>query len=246
MIKNFKRGDIQTTPFVATKPWVLTSFHNQDLILIEGTGSIAIAQEFIDYEGGDDLPILNRECDIANEQQVADTVLYEEGQKITGVFYPETDPQNNTGTFKRLVYTQIKNAFYNTYQNPTKMFGLENIDFQLSQTQKFLNDKFRVFTIPQNQFGEKVLPNSVVLVDNSLDDNFEIVDDGDGNIIAKENLFARVQEVRKFYNIVNPSTTNSYCSNYYTGIESRQAGNGQPYGTAGTSGQYPPSNCQPW
>jgi len=247
MLKNFKRSDILTTPFVATKPWVLTNFHNQDVILLEQSRSIEIpvAEEFIDYEGGDYLPILNRQCNIALEQQVDDTVLYEEGEKITGTFYPDSDPKNNTGTYKRLIYNQIKNAFYNTWNNPTKIFGMENIDFQLSETKKFLSDKFRLFNISQEQFGEKVLENSLVLVDNALDDNFEIVDDGKGNILAKENLFSRVQEVRRFFNSINLTTTSSYCTSYYTDIESRQTNSG-PYGTAGTGSFLPPSNCQPW
>ena len=259
MIKNFKRSDIQTTPFVATKPWVLSSFHNQDLIIAEeGPTEVPIAQEFIDYEGGDDFPIINRECNIALEQQTADKVIYEEGEKITGVFYPDSEPTNNNGTFKRLVYDQIKNAFYNTYNNPTKMFGMENIDFELSETKKFLADYFRVFNISRDQFGEKMLENSIVLVDNALDDNFEIVDDGKGNIVAKENLFSRIQEVRKFYNIVNPIDTNNLCNSYYTDLPTRQAGiqggtsstgtsgTGGPYGTNNTSSYLPPVNCQPW
>lgn len=247
MLKNFRRNDISTTPFVVSKPWVLTSFHNQNLLLTEEISEeIPIAQEFIDYEGGSDLPILNRECNIALEQQVADKVLYEEGEKIEGLFYPDADPVNPTGTYKRLVYNQIKNAFYNDYNDPTKMFGMENIDFQLSNIKKFLADKFRLFSISRNQFGEKMLENSIVLVDNALDDNFEIVDDGNGNIIAKKNLFAKIQEVRKFQNIIDPNVSSDLCDNYYTDIESRQAGNGGAYGTAGTSGRYSPSYCQPW
>ena len=94
MIKNFKRSDIQNTPFVATKPWVLSSFQNQDLVIVEETPQeIPVAQEFIDYEGGDNLPILNRECNIALEQQDLDNILYEEGQKHDGMFN-ETDPIN--------------------------------------------------------------------------------------------------------------------------------------------------------
>lgn len=247
MIKNFKRSDIQTTPFVATKPWVLTSFHNQDLVIMETKSSeIALAQEFVDYEGGDDLPILNRECDIALESQIDDKVLYEEGEKIEGTFYPDLDPINNTGTFKRLVYTQIKNAFYNDWNNPTKMFGIENIDFQLSETKKFLTNNFRVFNISKNYFGEKMLENSVILVDNSLDDNFEIIDDGHGNIIAKENLFSRIQEVRTFNNVLNTSLTSSYCNTYNSNIEDRQAGTGSSYGTSSNHNRLSPFNCQPW
>jgi hypothetical protein len=248
MIKNFKRSDIQNTPFVATKPWVLTSFQNQDLVIVEEKPQeIPVAQEFIDYEGGDGLPILNRECNIALEQQDPDNILYEEGQKREDMFYPEHDPKNNTGTYKRLIYTQIKNAFYNEWNDPTKMFGLENIDFQTSDIKKFLSDEFRVFTITKDYFGEKMLENTILLVDNALDDNFQIVDDGKGNILAKENLFSRVQEVRTFGNLVNTTETSSVCDFYYTDIESRQAGvTGSYYGTSSTSSYLAPANCQPW
>lgn len=248
MIKNFKRSDIQNTPFVATKPWVLTSFQSQDLVIVEEKPSeIPVAQEFIDYEGGAEFPILNRECNIALEQQDPNKVLYEEGKKRDGLFYPETDPKNNTGTFKRLVYTQIKNAFYNNWNNPTKMFGMENIDFQLSETKKFLAEEFRVFTITKNYFGEKLLENSVMLIDNALDDNFQITDDGRGNIFAKNNLFSKVQEVKPANLNFMFKNTSSYCNNYYLNIESRQSGiTGSYYGTTSTSSYYPAVNCQPW
>jgi hypothetical protein len=276
MIKNFKRSDIQTTPFVATKSWVLTSFHNQDILLLESgyfntyfwnsismlwetweipwdisfsystTTEVPLAEEFVDYQGGSDYPILNRECNIALEQQEEDKVLYEEGQHLTGPFYPDSDPKNNTGTYKRLLYNQIKNSFYNEWNDPTKMFGLENIDFQLSKTKKFLGDNFRLFNVSNAHFGEKMLENSITLVDNSLDDNFEIVDDGFGNIIARENLFSRVQEVREFTNLINVSITSSYCDTYNSNIESRQSGGESgSYGT-GSIGYLPSSNCQPW
>lgn len=248
MIKNFKRNDIQNTPFVATKPWVLTSFINQDLVIVEEKPQeIPVAQEFVDYEGGDELPILNRECNIALEQQDPNKTLYEEGKKIDGIFYPESDLKNNTGTFQRLVYNQIKNAFYNDWNNPTKMFGMENIDFQTSNIKKFLSDQFRVFTIPKNYFGEKMLENTILLVDNALDDNFQITDDGFGNIIAKQNLFSRVQEIRKFENRIDELASSSFCDSFYTDIESRQAGvTGSYYGSSNTSSYLLPTNCQPW
>lgn len=212
MLKNFRRSDIQTTPFVAKKPWVLTSFHNQDLVLVEDTTSeLPVAEDFVDYDGQTDYPILNRECDIALEQQVDDKVLYEEGQKLSGLFYPESDPINNTGTYKRLIYTQIKNAFYNDWNNPVQMFGVENIDFQLSNIKKFLSDNFRLFNISRTMFGEKMVENSIVLVDNSLDDNFDIIDDGNGNIIAQKNLFSRVQEVTNIDNIVVAGSSGRVC-----------------------------------
>lgn len=42
MIKNFKRNDIQTTPFVATKPWVVSSFQNNNVLILEQSASYGI------------------------------------------------------------------------------------------------------------------------------------------------------------------------------------------------------------
>lgn len=240
MLKNLKRSDIQVTPFVATKPWVITNFQNQDLLLWE-SGSLTnnfISQEFIDYQTGNDLPILNRECNIALEQQNNDVILYEEGEKITGTFSEETDPKNNTGTYKRLVYTTTKNCFYNDYNDPTKMFGMEHIDFPLSNTKKILSDKFRSFNVPKSCFGEKMLENSILLVDNSLDDNFVITDDGDGNIVIKDNVFCKSQEVRPILNSIDYYKSSSFCDYYYVSVESRQNVSASYLNTS--------SVCMPW
>lgn len=214
MLKNFQYGDIQVTPFTAIKTWDLLNTHKDDLVLIEEPSrEIFVAQDFIDYSNGLETPILNRECNIALEQQTPDVVLYEEGIKKDGFFYPDQEEQNINGSYKRLVHTQIKNAFYNTYQNPLQIFGLENIDLQSNKTQKFFSDYIRVFTIPRQIFGEKIIEGSISLVDNSLDDFYTITDDSCGNLIAKENLFSKVQEARHFNNILTTGS-NSYCVFY--------------------------------
>jgi hypothetical protein len=151
------------------------------------------------------------------------------------------EPQNNTtGKYKRLVYQEIKNMFYNTYKDPTKIWGIEHIDFPKSRTKRFLSDTVRVFNIPRKNFGEKLVENSIKLIDNALDDAFLITDDGYGNLVASETLFSKVQEVRQFISNVSDG--------YYAGTCDSS------WGTSGTAGAisliktrgYITASCLPW
>lgn len=210
MIKELKRHDVQTTPFIASKSWNLLNTQNTDVVLTED-GLSEVALDFIDYQTSVSYPFLNSNCNIALEQQVQDVVLFEEGEDIQGIFYTN-EARNNTGTYKRLIYHQINNSFYNKYQDPTKIFGLENIDIQSSKTKKFITSKFRVFTIPRDLFGEKIVEGSLSFIDNSLDDNYVIKDDTFGNLMAHDNLFSRIQEVKPFGNTLLDGTSSVACT----------------------------------
>jgi hypothetical protein len=220
MIKHINHQNFLTTPFVAVKSWELGDFDNDELILVEPSGSeVYVANDYIDYYTGN--PLLNRSCNILLEQQELDLLYYQEGETGSGDFDPNSDPKNIDGTYKRLVHTQIKNAFYNRYNNPAQILGVEYIDFPLSKTKRYISDYIRIFTIPRDIFGEKIVPHSVQLYDTNLDDNVVIVDDGFQNIIAGYNLFSRVQEVRTYIpptgsNIVinSPRSGSFYCGTY--------------------------------
>lgn len=213
MIKQLKKYDIQTTPFIATKNWNLLNVQHQDLIILEQfsssispptTSSIPdtyIALEFVDYTFDTQQGYLNIDCNVALEQQTFDPVVYEEGISGSG-FFSINDPQNPNGTFKRLVYHQILRSFYNNYHNPLQMFGLESVDFQTSGMQRYLSSIFKIFTIPQNNFGDKIQPGSVTFIDNAFDDNYTVKDDSQGNLLATPNLFSRTQEVRSIPNSI--------------------------------------------
>jgi hypothetical protein len=204
MIKQLKKSDIFTSPFIAVKSWELFNYDSDDTVMIESSSldtTLAVALDYIDYYTGN--PLLNRSCDILLEhQEVDDEIIYEEGISGSGKFDPNNDPRNDTGTYKSILYTQINRAFYNNYRNPTQIFGMENIDFPLSKTNRYLADDFRMFTIPQRIFGDKIVEGSVQLYDTNLDDNVVIYDDKFGNLIAIRNLFSKVQEVRKLENII--------------------------------------------
>lgn len=199
MIKPLNKNDVQNTPFIATKEWQLTNVENTNLLLLEHSGSTA-ALEFLDYDINATSSFENTFCSICLEQQDNDLINFREGQKSSGLFFEESEPTNLDGTYKRLVHTQIKEMFYNNHRDPTKMWGLENIDFEKSQTKKFISDKFRLYEIPVSIFGEKVVENSISMTDASTDNNYTITDDGYGNLYAGPNLFSKQQEIGSFTN----------------------------------------------
>ena len=93
----------------------------------------------------------------------------------------------------RLVYSTNKQLFYNTYNNPTQLWGVEN--FNLDTTYRILTDVMDVFTIPRIYFGEKISPYSVKIIDNQYDSNYVIVDDGNENLILSGSYFSTYQEI---------------------------------------------------
>ena len=200
MLKLLHKNDTQITPFVVTKNWELSNITNEDTILMEHSGSdgLSVALEYIVL-----LPnqaITSSACDIALEQQVDDLVRYRSGLKLSGIFYPDTDPINLDNTYKRIVYSQVMNVFYNNYRDPTKIWGWEQIDFEKSQTKRFLSDQFKMFEIPQPVYGEKLIPNTVVMIDRTTDNNYIIKDDGNCNLFAGKNLFSYQQEIGNYLN----------------------------------------------
>jgi hypothetical protein len=216
MLKTLHKNNTQITSFTVTKNWELSNTENNDVVLIDTTSSvdIPVGLEYIVYTPS--YPITASNCDIALEQQTDDLVLYRDGLKTSGLFYPDTDQQNLDGTYKRMVYSQIYNTFYNLYRDPTKMWGLETLDFELSNTKKFISDQFTILDIPQKVFGEKIIPKTFVLYNTTTDNNYIMTDDGNCNLFAGTNLFSHQQEVGNFENnfVITSST---YC-NYYDSI----------------------------
>ena len=220
MIKNINKNNVLTTPFFASKGCELSGRQTDDLLMIEhtpatgsspATASVPIALDFVDYGNGISDPTVNRDCSIALEQQSIDDVIYEEGISGSGMFYPNQEETNINGSYKRLIWSQTRQTFYNNLKDPTKLFGLENIDVEKDGSQRTFAEKIRVFTVPRGVFGEKILEGSVRFVDNALDDNYEVVDDGKGNLIASSNLFSKYQVVRNFTNNFQSGSTGIDC-----------------------------------
>lgn len=214
MIKHINSQNLMTTPFIAEKQWELSNTANSDIVLTEPPGGepeFGVAMDYVDYYG---TPLLNRECNIALEQQEDDLAIYQEGVSGSGFFDPSIDEKNADGTFKRLVYDQTERAFYNQYRNPLNIFGMENIDFPLSKTVRNIGNKFLMFSIPRLLMGDKLVSGTIQMYDTSLDDNVTILDDGFGNLIAGSNLFSKVQEVRPLGNSLYNGLIDNACVTY--------------------------------
>ena len=218
MIKKLKKYQIKLTPFDATKEWELSTSNNQDLLLMDDPsvpGEEPVALEYIDYGSINQFePVDNFECNIALEQQPDDLATVQRGLNVSGFFYPELDPTNQDGTFKRVIWHQINTMFYNQYKDPTKIWGATNIDFDLSQTKRKISDGFKLYGIPTDVFGNTIVPFSITFEDTSLDDNFTITDDGNANLFAGSNLFSTKDELGNHPNIFIVGS-NDTCNQYF-------------------------------
>ena len=213
MLKNLHLNDTQLKSFVVTKYKELSNVTNEDLILMEDSGSSGppVGLEYIDYTP--DTPIVSSGCNISLEQQSTDVIIPKDGTKTSGLFYPNTEEVNLDGTYKRLIYSQIHNLFYNNYRDPSKMWGIENIDFDISKTKRFLSDGFILLDIPTNIFGEKLVKNSILIFDTNSDNNYTLTDDGNCNMFVMGNIFSRQQEVGFYSNSFVTGST-GYCLSY--------------------------------
>jgi hypothetical protein len=209
MIKSLSKTDILISPFSAQKNWEVDNLNPSDLILwmsqsidpITGiTSSITggISLTYIDYgDNSIQYPITNSYCDIALQQQTQGYVTYQKGVYNKNLIYPTASnvastPQNLDGTYTNLIYAQNQHLYYNPYNNFTQTFGMESAD--LAQTNRTITDTMDVFTVPQNKFGDKIVPNSVMIVDDSLDKPYTIVDDGNCNLIFSGSVFTVVEK----------------------------------------------------
>lgn len=199
MIKTLNRNDIQITPFIAVKTWHLQNLDNDDLILwMSGSLSGSISHIYYEYGDGTEDRYVNQSCSLAVQQQNLD-VSYHRGVEMTGTFFPVSDSQYNEttnpvnldGSYMRLVYNTNKQLFYNVYGDPTKIFGLEDIN--LNNSTRVLSGVMDEFTIPKSKFGDKIVPSSVSLRDSFGGDNYTITDDGETNLILSGSYFSTYQ-----------------------------------------------------
>lgn len=207
MIKNISNKNILVTPFTAIKKWALYNTVNDDLILLSTNDTVSY--DYMDYFLTP--PTLNSVCSIAINYNAIENPVCQEGISGSGIFYPDTEAQNKDGTYKRLVYDEIAKMFYNTYRNPTQIFGMDNIDFPLSNTNRILGNQFLLFNISMDTMGDRLVPGSIEMYDLNYDENVKITDDCNGNLIVNNRLFAKVQELRHISNDVQNGNVSNGC-----------------------------------
>ena len=203
MIKSLNRDDIQVTPFIAAKTWNLQNIDDTDLILwMSGSLTGSISHIYIDYGDGTSTPITNSYCNLALQQTDPQFILnYQRGISSSCIYFPvdseyyntSSQPINIDGTFMGVVYNTNRQLFYNTYDNPTQIWGLENIN--LNTNHRLLTNTMDVFTFKKNQFGEKIIPESVFINDPLGEIEYNIIDDGNTNLILDGIYFSKFQQV---------------------------------------------------
>jgi hypothetical protein len=202
MIKSLKKNDIRTTPFTAAKKWNPQNKLHKDLILWQsGSVSGSLSLTFKEYNDGTVAPYTYISSAIALQQQQDDFLRFREGVNLTGSisptgsFYydPVLSEKNVDGTYKTVLYATTKHLFYKESQDPSKIFGLESLDS--SNVNRSLPNKISTFNIPQNKFGEKVIPKSVVIKHEIQGQTYSVVDDGNSNLVVSDKTFINNQDV---------------------------------------------------
>ena len=201
MIKSLKKNDIRTTPFTAAKKWNPQNKLHKDLILWQsGSVSGSLSLTFKEYNDGTVAPYTYISSAIALQQQQDDFLRFREGVNLsgsispTGSFYydPVLSEKNVDGTYKTVLYATTKHLFYKESQDPSKIFGLESLDS--SNVNRSLPNKISTFNIPQNKFGEKVIPKSVVITHEIQGQTYNVVDDGNSNLVVSDKTFINNQD----------------------------------------------------
>ncbi len=201
MIKSLKKNDIRTTPFTAAKKWNPQNKLHKDLILWQsGSVSGSLSLTFKEYNDGTVAPYTYISSAIALQQQQDDFLRFREGVNLTGSisptgsFYydPVLSEKNVDGTYKTVLYATTKHLFYKESQDPSKIFGLESLDS--SNVNRSLPNKISTFNIPQNKFGEKVIPKSVVIKHEIQGQTYNVVDDGNSNLVVSDKTFINNQD----------------------------------------------------
>lgn len=224
MIKSLKKNDIRTTPFTAAKKWNPQNKLHKDLILWQsGSVSGSLSLTFKEYNDGTVAPYTYISSAIALQQQQDDFLRFREGVNLsgsispTGSFYydPVLSEKNLDGTYKTVLYATTKHLFYKESQDPSKIFGLESLDS--SNVNRSLPNKISTFNIPQNKFGEKVIPKSVVITHEIQGQTYNVVDDGNSNLVVSDKTFINNQDANvdkiPANIILNDVTSNVYIGN---------------------------------
>lgn len=152
-------------------------------------------------------PVVNESFKILLEDDENQFLKIEEGIKVEKYIRFDTGSElrNYNNSYKRLIYDQIKNLYYNDSKDPTKLLGLENIDLFLDGANRIINDQIKVVTIPQAYFGDSIQKESVEILDDSWEVPSTIVDDGISNLITRDKTFVKVVSDERRTSSLNPN-----------------------------------------
>lgn len=177
MIKQFSAGDITVRPFSTFKNWTVQSVNSAS----------------VDKYG---IPTYyNDRCEVNF------------GIKTTASFFPSSsvfwqagiDPVNSSGKYARNIWNLTDAMFYKNAKEPIKIFGLEYYtpDATTGKEEiRKINDRIITLNLKHNVWGEKIVPESVNIIDNSNPNNtLHVFDDGYTNLYATGGQFPSNEEI---------------------------------------------------
>ena len=171
------------------------AFNYYDKSFVESSSSIR------DYPNPSDFytttsveEVRNDDFNLTLEEDDDRFVKVESGIKIEKYvrFLPVSESKNINGSYKRLVYDQIKNSYYSDTKDPTKLLGLENIDLFLDKSNRSIGNQIKVATIPQAYYGDAIQKGTVRIKDESQEQSVTFIDDGRGNMKTSGSVFGKI------------------------------------------------------
>jgi hypothetical protein len=202
MIKNLRRSDITVRPFNTFKRWRFGNIDPEDVLMTEDGCPI-----FTSYISSSS-PLLCADPDFSSsaispeQQQVQFDFKIVEGEKIVGHFYESGSDEYNfsdnptnriDGSYKRLIFNSIKSSFYNEFNNPEYLFGVESVDRDPRGKKREIRNiqkRIRVGQLSSQTFGHKIQPGTVKIKDQSNpDETYTLVDDGYTNLLLDDVFF---------------------------------------------------------
>ena len=178
MIKQFTAGDITVRPFSTFKHWTMQSIDS---------ASVNVYGDNTYYNG---------------------RMEVNEGLKLSTPFYPSgsiyyvsaNEPINSSGKYSRNIHSMTDAMFYKNAGEPIKLFGVE----AYTQDQKTgkeevreIHDRIITATLKHNVYGEKVIPDTVKIVDDSnIHQTLKIYDDGYTNLYVTGSYFPSTAEIQ--------------------------------------------------
>ncbi len=194
MIKQFTAGDITVRPFSTFKHWTMQSIDS---------ASVNAYGDSTYYNG---------------------RMEVNEGLKLSTPFYPSgsiyyvssNEPINSSGKYARNIHSMTDAMFYKNADEPIKLFGVEAYT-QDPKTGKEevreIHDRIVTATLKHNVYGEKVIPDTVKIVDDSnIHQTLKIYDDGYTNLYVTGSHFpstAEIQAIRDTYVSISQWDTGS-------------------------------------
>lgn len=169
-----------------------SSFNYYDKLFSETSGSLRNYPCPMDFYSTINVsPVLNEEFNLLLEEDDGKFIKVETGIKVEKYvrFNPISESRNSSGTYKRLIYDQIKNSYYNDVKDPTKILGLENIDTFLDGGNRPIGSQIKVATIPQSYYGDSIQKGTLRIHDQSQEQSMTLVDDGNGNVVTSGSVF---------------------------------------------------------